>query len=210
MPRLVAYGEDPLTYWALTDRLSDFLCQLGDATHPDDTTVIYRPSFGRGGAAKKVSTEGSNRAEFGEFDAIVATPEATYLVESKWTRSSEHQEGVVQLADRQVHRHEVFRWLLDAWRADRPPSWRTFFDARGSDFAAKFEGMALAPVGSILAGNLEFVLNLLSGEGAVIRDILLYLGLRGHPAPTSVEPNSFELVCMTYEPLPGSAYFRLS
>jgi hypothetical protein len=210
MPKVVAYGEDPLTYWALTERLSEFLCQLGDSTPPNDTTVIYRPSFGRGGAAKKDSTGGSNRAEFGEFDGIVSTPQAIYLVESKWSRSPEHQEGIVRLRDVQVRRHRLFRWMVEAWRTDHPSSWDAFFDANGSSFTAEFPGMALAPVGSVLAENLEFVLNLLLEGGREIRDVLLHLGIPGHTTPSTVEPSTFRLICISYEPLPGSAYFQLA
>lgn len=210
MPRVVAYGEDPLTYWALTEGLSEFLCQLDDTTHPNDATVIYRPSFGRGGAAKQAATGGSRRAEFGEFDGIVSTPEAIYLVESKWSRSSERQEGIVRLRDVQVRRHRLFRWLLDAWRRDPPPSWEGFSQAAASAFVAAFPGMALAPVGSVLAENLEFVLNLLSKGGREISDVLLYLGVRGNPSPSEVEPDTFRLVTIPYDPLPGTAYFQIA
>ena len=78
--KILGYGEDFLTFWAITKRLNEILSQLKDKTDPEKCTVIYRPSFGRRG--------GLRRSEFGEFDTIIVTPEKAYLVESKWDGSS--------------------------------------------------------------------------------------------------------------------------
>ena len=73
MSKWYAYGEDPLPYWALRIRLDVILSQLRDASDPNATTVFYRPSFGRGGN----DTIDTPRAEFGKFDAIIATSRHT-------------------------------------------------------------------------------------------------------------------------------------
>ena len=82
MVRIMGYGEDALTFWALTHRLSDVLRDFDIGWNEDDFRVIYRPSFGRGGRTK---------ANFGEFDAIIATSQHFLPVESKWGSSSEWQ-----------------------------------------------------------------------------------------------------------------------
>ena len=40
---VLSYGEDPLTYWVLTQRLPDLLSQLSDRSSPKSVLVIYRP-----------------------------------------------------------------------------------------------------------------------------------------------------------------------
>ena len=106
MSRIIGYGEDFLTFWAVTERLDLILKQLGDSTDPADCLLIYRPSFGR---------RGRKRAEFGEFDAIILTLETAYLVESKWDKSK-MPNNVLQLDNVQIFRHEIFRWYHDNWK----------------------------------------------------------------------------------------------
>ena len=72
MPRILIYGEDGLTLKYTKERLGEILQQLGDDYNPDDCTVFFRPSFGRG-------TTG-----YGEFDAIIISQEKAYFVEAKW------------------------------------------------------------------------------------------------------------------------------
>ena len=64
MCKILGYGEDALTLWALKHRTSDILESFQDQTTPSDCLIFYRPSFGRH------SKEGS--AVFGEFDAMHA------------------------------------------------------------------------------------------------------------------------------------------
>ena len=75
--KILGYGEDSLTFWALKYRLKDILKKLNDKTPSSKCTIFYRPSFGRG-----------NYICFGEFDAILATEKFIYLIESKWEESS--------------------------------------------------------------------------------------------------------------------------
>lgn len=54
-----------------------------DFSAPSDCIAFYRPSFGRKG--------GNNRAEFGEFDAIIVSSKKIYLVESKWDQHKSNE-----------------------------------------------------------------------------------------------------------------------
>src|SRR5512143_1712426 len=99
MSRIFGYGEDALTYWAVTSRLGEMLQALGDKSLPADATVIYRPSFGRRGSIGPTATNEQYSAEFGEFDAILGTRQAVYLVESKWDSSSEIRDDQITLRD---------------------------------------------------------------------------------------------------------------
>ena len=77
--KLIGYGEDFLTLWALTKETDKILSKLDDDTPSESCTVIYRPSFGRAGGSME-----NQRAEFGEFDAILITNHTAFLIESKW------------------------------------------------------------------------------------------------------------------------------
>ncbi len=209
MPTIIAYGEDALTYWALTTQTEPFLRQLGDDSPPEAALVVYRPSFGRRGAAHGEGTGGTPSAQFGEFDAIVATSQAIYLVESKWDASSELRDGVITLRPEQCARHRVLRWYLDRWFQEPPANWPSFVAHESHSFQAEFPGLRLAPEGSVLARNLRFLLDKLSTYGHDIRDALLYLTAAKGALPCAVEPKGFTLVTLPYRPLEASNYFEL-
>jgi len=198
--RLLSYGEDPLTYWSLTKRLGHFLRKLNDTTDPDAALVIYRPSFGR---------EGSS-SQFGEFDAIVGTAQGVYLVEAKWSESSELKDGVLSVRDGQLKRHRVFRHYLERWRAALPADWSAFVGAASESFMAQFPGITLPPAGSKLACNLVFVLQLLAPLGRRIEDVLLFNTVREEFAPPRVEPASFRLVVSRVQAVGGAGYFDMT
>ncbi len=104
---MIGYGEDGLTLWVLSRHLPQLLEKLGDDTDLAECLRFYRPSFGRKG--------GQYGAEFGEFDAILATRRAVYPFESKWVRSATRS-GLVTVKRRQVLRHQVFEWLRARWQ----------------------------------------------------------------------------------------------
>ena len=76
MSKILGYGEDALTLWALKHHVPKILEEFQDKTPILDCLVFYRPSFGRHGQA--------NSSVFGEFDAILASRKNIYLIESKW------------------------------------------------------------------------------------------------------------------------------
>jgi hypothetical protein len=208
-PRIWSYGEDPLTLWVLSQRLGEFLARVEDGSGESDVLVLYRPSFGRGGRGRG---EGEKPASFGEFDGIVATPVAVYLIESKWDGSPELRGDVLEIKPGQVLRHDVFRWYRNRWREDWP-SWEAFEADASEDFADRFADLRFAPAGSRLAANIEFVLVALRAFGEATKDVALYCS-RPRPAkelPQRVDPDHFTLATIEYEPLQaGTLYFELS
>jgi hypothetical protein len=94
---IYAYGEDSMTLALLRNNLGILNEKLEAGKlkkiNPYQSNIFYRPSFGRG-----------RLPSFGEFDAIVATPQVIYLIESKWQRGSE----TIKLEDAQINRHRKF------------------------------------------------------------------------------------------------------
>jgi hypothetical protein len=203
MPAIYGYGEDGLTHWAFRDCLADMLQRLHDDTPLQDTILFFRPSFGRAG--------GIASSQFGEFDAILGTRKAVYLVESKWRGI--WAGGAIMLESRQVLRHRIFRWLRERWMPQRPANWAAFVAAATHDFQVAYAGKPLAPPGSRLADNLHFVLHTLRDSPAAMIDVLAYFHLTGHPVPGHVvqEGNlpmnlEFVIVPIEYAPVNPGAF----
>lgn len=149
MAEILGYGEDAFTFWAFKRHLSKILEELKDKTAPPDCLIFSRPSFGRSGVA-----------EFGEFDAIVASSQNIYLIESKWDRLLRNKRGEIALMLNQVLRHKIFSWYLKNWNTQKYSNkWEKFRNDKQDDFAGNFTNRRIAPPGSRLAKDLEFVLN---------------------------------------------------
>ena len=209
MGQIICYGEDALTYWAITSKLGDILRTLGDNSYPSATIIIYRPSFGRRGSIGTHANEEQLSAEFGEFDTILGTQQAVYLVESKWDSSPKTRNYWITLKNAQSRRHEIMRWYLNTWRMSQPKDWITFVAQQETTFQALFPGNKLAPADSRLAQNLEFFLNSLGKCGDHVQDVLLFFGQASSLKPVGVKPNSFKLVILEYKPLIPSGYFQI-
>lgn len=100
--KVVGYGEDSLTLWALKHRLSAILEE--ERTAPSDCLVFYRPSFGRHSK--------NSKAVFGEFDAIIVSSKNIYLIESKWDNLGKFNKDELILREEQELRHNIFSWYL--------------------------------------------------------------------------------------------------
>jgi len=163
--KILGYGEDFLTFWAVSRNLGEILRQLKDDTNTDDCVVFYRPSFGRRG--------GTRRAEFGEFDALIITSKTAYLVESKWDGSNaSFPNNTLELEDVQTRRHEIFRWYHENWKEEK---WKDFVQKHAHEFRRKF-GKNIPRENSLLCQNLITVLNRTRGKKLV--DVLLFLHRR--------------------------------
>jgi hypothetical protein len=180
MSKIFGYGEDALTLWLLKNKPEQILTRFSDKTEPSDCLAFYRPSFGRRG--------GPDSAEFGEFDAILASKENVYLIESKWDNHRQNTKTELMLRPEQTERHEVFRWYLSNWNS-------------GKEF---IEGKKIAPENSLLAMNLQHVLIQLrqccpnSTNPDHVRNVVLYFhGSKSRP-PQNV-PEGFTLVAVEYE-----------
>jgi len=106
MAKLIGYGEDSLTLWALTKNYAKFKEKFKE--NLDEATIFYRPSFGRGGRSDK---------NFGEFDAVIVSSEKVYFIESKWDHSSEIKKGTkkIVLREEQKIRFDILREYLKVW-----------------------------------------------------------------------------------------------
>jgi len=149
MTEIIGYGEDAFTLWVLKQHVSRILEQSEDRTTPSSCLIFYRPSFGRHSK--------QNSSVFGEFDAIISSVENIYLIESKWDNLTEFNNDEFILREEQILRHKIFSWYLTHWDRKYSNDWQTFINEHQTDF--KFKDKTLAPKGSLLATNLEFILN---------------------------------------------------
>jgi hypothetical protein len=190
--KVLGYGEDFLTFWAVTRKLGEILSQLKDDTDPEECTVFYRPSFGRRGGAK--------RSEFGEFDASIITPKMVYLFESKRDRSkASFLNNVLKLEDVQTQRHQIFRWYHENWKGE---NWKEFAQKHAQEFRAKFR-KNIAGERSLLSQNLMTVLGKTRGRKLI--NVLLFLHRK---EPQKIE-TTFKVVKIKYEPADGE-YIELT
>lgn len=146
--KIFGYGEDAFTLWALKQHTSKILQEFQDKTAPSDCLIFYRPSFGRQSKESK--------AVFGEFDAIIASQENIYLIESKWDNLSKFDKDELILREEQELRHQILSWYLTHWNKKYSKDWECFVTENQNDF--EFEGKTIAPTNSLLAKNLEFIL----------------------------------------------------
>jgi len=207
--KILAYGEDSLTLWALTTHLSHILKWLQDDTDPADCMAFYRPSFGRSG--------GPNSPQFGEFDAILITRWALYLIESKWDNASNSPKDAVVLEEVQTRRHTIFTWLRSRWNMTQPGNWEAFRQAAAQDFKAIFPYRPLANAKRLLSRNLGYLLKLLMQHPEKIRNVLLYFHRSTVAPPKRVVDGTgavidppFDLICLPYSSLEDTGFFEFS
>ena len=162
--KLFGYGEDFLTLWALTKETKTILSKLEDETPLDSCQIIYRPSFGRAGGRME-----NQRAEFGEFDAILVTDKKAYLIESKWDGNGKRKTRI-KLAKNKVKRHKLFTWYHGNWK--KGIDWDNFIKEKTPEFQTLLPENKIAPNGSILKQSIFEVLTLI--EGKLLQNVLMY------------------------------------
>lgn len=195
MGQIFGYGEDAFTFWALKHKTPIILNSFQDQTAPSDCLYFYRPSFGRSGGEKS--------AEFGEFDAIIGSLENIYLIESKWDNLYRSKRDKIIIRKEQELRHLIFSWYLVHWDNKYSDNWSNFVKEYLSDFQRKYRKI-IAPTGSVLATNLEFILHKLldhckgfSSEDS-IRNVLLFFFNKDKSKPLSMIDDIFRVVNMDY------------
>jgi hypothetical protein len=191
--KILGYGEDALTLWALKQHPSKILGKFQDATTLADCLVFYRPSFGRHSKA--------NSSVFGEFDAIIASKENVYLIESKWDNLTEFNDNEFSIRDEQTLRHKVFSWYLVHWNKKYFDKWQSFVSEQKENFP--FPNKTIAPNGSLLARNLEFVLDKThercrSISEINIKNVLLFFYNAKNKPPTKIS-RDFTLLPIAYD-----------
>lgn len=199
--RTIGYGEDALSYWALTNQIKSVLAQLEDRSDSKDCVLFFRPSFGRSGSSpmeeESIAVDEKPRADspqFGEFDAILGTPYAIYLIEAKWSRSSEINRGRFVLRPEQLRRHAIFRAYLSSWRESKWELWQEFSDAHSGFLEVENIRYPIAPSRSQLSRSLQTVLTTLDGFGEKVIDVLLSLRLEGAREINQVDHDQFHVV----------------
>jgi len=190
--KVLGYGEDALTLWALTERMESILAPFGDTSGLNEVLVLYRPSFGRRG--------GTTSSQFGEFDFIIATPRAVYLGEAKWDKSSELQERPIRLKGEQLLRHKIFTAYYREWISR--PAWTAndFLDRVQARFKREGIDKPTPPPDSRLSGNLISVLTMLASAGNQTEEVLnmlLVVDSSGNLTLSDGDsPSGFRLVCI--------------
>jgi hypothetical protein len=194
MSKLFGYGEDFLTLWATNEQLEVILRRFEDNTATSDCLVFYRPSFGRSG--------GKDSAEFGEFDAIVASKENVYLIESKWDNLSNYKKKRIVLREEQLVRHKVFTWYLTHWSNKYSGKWQDFVENNQDVFL--LDKKLPKRKQCILATNLEFILSMLLdhcrgfSSRANIKNILLFFYNSKVSIPPTEVDEDFTLIPLDY------------
>jgi hypothetical protein len=193
LSKIFGYGEDALTLWLLKNQPTEILKEFNDSTLPSDCIVFYRPSFGRSG--------GKDSAEFGEFDAILASKEKVYLIESKWDNHRPNNQTKLVLTPEQTERHEVFRWYLSNWSQKYSSDWEAFAKDKGAEFISDKK---IAPSNSLLAVNLQHILRSLnehcsnSANEINVKNILLFFhSSKSKPPQKSSE--EFTVISVRYD-----------
>ncbi len=204
MVEVIGYGEDALTYWALTKRIDFILHELGDGNSSKNSLLIYRPSFGRG-----------RGANFGEFDAILATSKKIYLIESKWDRSKEIKNETVQLKPNQICRHTYFKWYFENWNKNNFQDWSSFVNRNEKEFQEKFKVKNIAKTNNDISKNIEFVINKLHEYSKNIEDVLdvlLFFEKKGSNVRLKIESGEidFRLVKVEYDTISVGGYFKMN
>lgn len=174
--KIYSYGEDAYTLWAIQNKLSDILKDVGDFTDEEGCIVFFRPSFGRRG--------GEASPQFGEFDWSVLSGTAVYLGESKWSGTKTKQRKEILLKDVQKTRHYIMEAYIEKWLEADVDNWEAFYENMGGSIGYvnehnEMKQRKLAPVGSLLEKNLSFFLEKvkthLGTKKPEIRHVLLHL-----------------------------------
>jgi hypothetical protein len=203
--KLFVYGEDGLTLWALMHHITKILRKVGDTNSPSDCLIFYRPSFGRSG--------GKDRAEFGEFDAILVSSENIYLIESKWDNLKSFKNGKLTLKKEQKIRHQIFSWYLLHWNEKYFNNWERFIEEQANNFEPKDK--KIAPTNTLLATNLESILTIIrkylekAPSKLNIKNILLFFYNKKLSTPPEVS-DYFLLVDIDYSQEIEGNFIRLA
>jgi len=194
MSTILGYGEDALTLWTLRQHASKILDEFQDRTPISNCLIFYRPSFGRHGKA--------NSSVFGEFDGILVSREKIFLIESKWDNLTEFSNSEFLLREEQTLRHKIFSWYLTHWSKNYLNNWQTFVNENQNDF--KFGNKTIAPEDSLLARNLELILNKIQENCESypsennIRNVLLFFYNAEKSKPPTKTNDAFKLIPIEY------------
>ena len=111
------------------------------------------------------------------------------------------QERHLELRNEQKFRHEVMKFYICQWFKGDFPDWSSFVRKVGKTTKHMGVEKPLAPVGSLLASNLQTLLETIKSHFSSlpeIRNILLYLHKGESSNPISRVSKDFDLVKIDY------------
>ena len=190
---IIGDGEDALTLWSMKNKLDIIFQQLDDNSDISKCKVFFRPSFGRRG--------GDKSSQFGEFDFIILSEEYIYLGESKWNRSSENKDGVLELRSEQKLRHDIFKFYVEEWLKKDYSCWPQFLQDAKYLMKEKVSNKPLAPASSLLSSNLKTILDIVKNHFVStpkIKNVLLYLHNDTSVVLPEIVSDGFNLVLIDY------------
>lgn len=133
----------------------------------------------------------------------MGTSRAVYLIEAKWSGSSELNREKLELRPEQKRRHEAFRAYLNEWRREYSSCWAEFVSRMKP--VLKLQNMSPPSAGTKLARNLEYVLRALNGCGSEVKDVLLFCRLdESTPVPTVCD--NFTVIIHSCPPVEGGSF----
>jgi hypothetical protein len=170
---------DDLTFWLdtlidvnvsiefLKENIEYILSEL-EESKPEECTFYYRPLFGK-------------EWNYGEFDAIIITPENAYLIGSKRDSNSNPSS---KIRKSQTILHKILAWYQKNWKGGTDEEWNAFCDEHQEEFQDKFKGKSIPKIDSQgnetrLIKNLRIVLEDIGNRA--IKDILIIYHKDGKP-----------------------------
>jgi hypothetical protein len=208
MVRLLGYGEDLLTLWAIKERTGTILKKFEDKTPTTECLVFYRPSFGK--------TSKEHSPELGEFDAIIASRQNIYLVESKGDNLTNNKTKP-SLKKEQLLWHEVFAWYLVNWNKKYTGQWQNFVNDNIHAFNATKKKLPTHQneKNKLSIENLEFTLEKLKDHCKDFRSraniknvILFFYNSQTTKPPTETNPD-YTLIPIDYNKKLDANYIQL-
>lgn len=194
--KIIGYGEDALTYWAIMDRMQEIKAELGIGDTPIEL-VLFRPSFGRKGSAERENEKLRVGPEFGEFDAIICTASCTFLIETKWSKSSELKNGIIKLDQPQTLRHKVFSAYIHEWSSAKEPgrmNWSQFYQDQNGQLETDSLLIDMPREGRRLARNMEYILRKVCITNKPIKDIILFVRMSAYDSQNKpISADGFEV-----------------
>jgi len=125
------------------------------------------------------------------------------LIESKWDNLGEFDNEKIALRIEQRLRHKIFSWYLVHWKEKYSNKWEVFEEEHQHVFQKKFKRKTIAPAGSLLARNLEFILTKsiehcrkLSEDN--IKNVMLFFCNKDKSTPPAKINRTFKLVPIDY------------
>jgi hypothetical protein len=194
------YGEDSFTFIALNYRLDEILEKLGDKSDPE--VFFYRPSLGRG-------------LNVGEFDGIISTKNAIFLIEAKWMNRPRRTAFSLSVAQRR--RHEIFSGLIKLWcnyaeSHGYPTCWNDF-DSNLSNwdrknFRTRYNGKFPAE-DTLLSRNIFFIMDSIKPLKKTLSNVLLVHKTIDYPYTCDCQEPGFRQIILKHDVLSDTGFADL-